>query len=244
MWQYPEWSFNTYTVHGWIMFNCKENLVFFCDYHSAGVALFFSRLLITWLPTVKTSRRLLTVTHPLRSSDTGRGTSRRCRGLQRSQPGPGCTGACCSRPGAPPPRRPIPLPPRRTLCLPLHGCWRSASSSWRNHHRRPRWKAGLWRTLWHRRQALSWRPCCFWAFDKAIKGEGWNVYLVGGLEAQGRSSVKCHFSETLTVQSCELEGGLVWDSLWKDGVITKFSSSLSPNVCGGEEETFESVKSQ
>lgn len=144
---------------------------------------------------------MLAETHPLHSSDTGRGISRRCPGLQRSQPGPGCTGACCSRPVVPPPRHLTPLPPHRTLSLRLHGCWRSASSSWRNHHRRPRWKAGLWQTLWHRRQALSWRPCCFWAFDKANKGEsverllGWRA---GGTEpACEKNSAQWHKFESI-----------------------------------------------
>lgn len=144
---------------------------------------------------------MLAETHPPHSSDTGRGISRRCPGLQRSQPGPGCTGACCSRPVVPPPRHLTLLPPHRTLSLRLHGCWRSASSSWRNHHRRPRWKADLWQTPWHRRQALSWRPCCFWAFDKANKGErverllGWRA---GGTEpACEKNSAQRHKFESI-----------------------------------------------
>lgn len=187
-----------------------------------------------------TPNGLLKGTHRLRSSDTGRGTSRHCPGLQRSQPGPGCTGACCSRPGVPPPQRLIPLPPRRTLSFRLHGCWRSASSSWRNHHRRPRWKAGLWQTLWHRRQALSWRPCCFWAFDKAKKeGEGWNVFMVGRLEVQGwrLGKVTCSSNWKMFVFiRFQLQGGPEGLQTLCEGLSDQ-EVDLFPHVCGAEGET-------
>lgn len=142
-------------------------------------------------------------TYHRRSSGTSRGTSRHFPGLRRSRPEPGCTAACCSRPGAPPPRCPIPPPPRRFPSAPLHGCRWSARSSWRNRHRRPRWKGGLWQTLWHHRQVLSWRSCCFLAFDKATRAKGGTSFTLGGLK--GQSS---HFSKVCakSVKFREVEG--------------------------------------
>ena len=52
----------------------------------------------------------------LHFSDTGKGTSRCCQDPQRSQSGPGCTAACCSRPAGPP--RPAPPPPPSACRLP------------------------------------------------------------------------------------------------------------------------------